>query len=204
MTYTVPTHDPTTGAAIPSTWGDNVNSDLTALNNYFYAPLFPESSGMVDSNTAGMGYAIQQGQAGTPIVEYPVLQANGTVTSGRKWMRKMPPAYGGSLLVSGSYEMPVAGSGAFVVGVRVSALAMGGTLSAQSFSTQVKGTVTASTVARKVTAFSVAVPTANAPSLSAGVPVQIEIERLPADSGDSEGGTVNFVDIGLYFNLSGY
>ena len=204
MAFVISTHNPTTGQAIPSTWGDEVNANFAGLNGYFFSPLFPESSGQVDSNVAGMGYTINSGQAGTPVVEYPVLNANPTATSGRKWTRTVPPSYGGSLIISGHYEMPLAGSGAFVVGVRVSALSLAGTLSAESFATQVKGTVTAATVARKVTAFSVAVPSANADSMLAGVPVQIEFERLPTDSGDTEGGTVSFLNIGAYFNLSGY
>ena len=204
MPFVISTHNPSTGIAIPSTWGDEINANFVALNNGFFVPLFPESSGQVDTNTAGMLYSMGSGVAGTPIVEFPILQANGTATSARKWTRSMPPAYGGSVVVQGQYYMPVAGSGAVVFGVRVSAFVSGGTVTAETFATQVKGTITANTVANKFTDFSVTIPTGNMDSLTAGTPVQIEFERLPTDIGDTEGGTVNITKLYLAFNLSGY
>jgi len=204
MTFVISTHNPATGVTIPSTWGDEVNANFVALNGAFFVPLFPESSGQVDTNTAGMLYAMGSGVAGTPLVEFPILQANGTATSARKWTRNTPPVYGGSVVVSGQYYMPVAGSGAFVLGVRISAFSTGGTVTAESFGTQVKGTVTANTTANKWTAFSVTIPTGNVDSLLANIPFQVEIERLPTDSGDTEGGTVNLTSVGMYFNASGY
>lgn len=204
MAFTISTHDPSSGVTIPSTWGDEVNSNFVLINRYFFTPLFPESSGQVDTKTAAMLYATGTGIAGTPLVEFPVLQANGTATSARKWTRTMPPAYGGSVIVSGRYYMPVAGSANFVLGVRVSAFTTGGTVTAEAFGTQVKGTVTASTIANKWTAFSITIPTGNVDSVTAGDPVQIEFERLPTDAGDTEAGTVNIVNLAAYFNASGY
>lgn len=204
MTFVISTHNPATGVTIPSTWGDEVNANFVALNGYFFSPLFPESSGQVDTNTAGMLYAMGSGVAGTPLVEFPILQANGTATSARKWTRTTPPSYGGSLIIAGQYYMPVAGTAAFVLGVRVSAFSTGGTVTAEAFATQVKGTITANTVANKWTAFSVTIPTGNTDSMLSNIPVQIEFERLPADAGDTEAGTVNFSSIGSYFNASGY
>lgn len=200
----VPSSPISAGQIVPVNWINAVENNFSSLNGYFFSPLFPESSGQVDTNTPGMLYAMGSGGAGTPIVEFPILQANGTATSARKYTRMTPPSYGGSLIIAGQYYMPVAGTAAFVLGVRVSAFATGGTVTAEAFATQVKGTITANTVANKWTAFSVTIPTGNVDSLVANIPVQIEFERLPTDSGDTEGGTVNFTSIGAYFNASGY
>lgn len=200
MVYSLPTHNPSTGAVAPATWGDAVNENFTALATSFHIPLFPRSSGMVDTNTAGMLYAFANGAAGTPLVEFPILQANGSSLSARKWIESCPPGYGGSLYVSGQYYMPVAGSGAFVVGVRISALATGGTITAEAFAAQSLGTVTANTTANKLTAFTVT--PAALDSLIGGYPVTIEFERLPANAGDTEGGTINVTKLDAYFSLS--
>lgn len=204
MPFVNSTHTPSTGVTIPSTWGAEVNANFLALNGYFFSPLFPESSGQVDTNTAGMLYSTGTGVSGTPLVEFPILQANGTATSARKWTRTMPPAYGGSVIVAGRYYMSSAGTANFVLGVRVSAFSTNGTVTAEAFATQVKGTVTANTTANKWSAFSVTIPTGNADSVIAGDPVQFEIERLPADAGDTESGTVNITNLAVYFNASGY
>jgi hypothetical protein len=200
MTYPTITHNPTAGLTAPSSWGDDVNAAVAHLNTAFHVELFPRSSGMVDSNTAGMLYSSGSGAAGTPVVEFPILQANGSSLSARKWIASCPPGYGAALYLHGQYYMPVLGSGAFVLGVRVSAFATGGTITSEAFAAQTLGTVTANPTANVLTAFTLT--PAALDSLVAGIPLSIEFERLPANAGDTEGGTVSFTKLDAYFTLS--
>jgi hypothetical protein len=195
------THTPVSGAIAPSSWGLEVNANFSALDDYFHMPLFPDSSGQVDASLAAARYSIVSSSAGgTPNVEFPILSFNGTATSGRKWTKSTPPGYTGSLIVRGDYYMPVAGSATFVLGVRVAAFTVAGTATSKAFGAQTLGTVTADTHIGAIAAFSITI--ADADSLAAGVPVQIELERLPTNAGDTEAGTVNVTNVDAYFSLS--
>lgn len=208
MSFTLNSHDPTPGAAIPSSWGDAVNANMVAINDFFSYELFPRSSGAPLTNGNTSGYAVNASSAGgTPTVNIPVLTHDGTATTiiGREWAFKMPRNYGGSLVLAGEYYMGSAQVAGAVFWARVSAMRSGGTITADSYATEIQGTVTVPATAGVLGAFTLTFPSGYTESLQAGDHVNIAFGRKPADSGD--GGTVgllNVTDLSVYWNAAGY
>jgi hypothetical protein len=208
MAFTLNSHNPTPGAAIPSSWGDAINANMVSLNDFFSMPLFPNSSGMPLTNGNTSGYAIAASSGGgTPSVNFPVLTHDGTATAiiGREWAFKMPRNYGGSLVIAGEYYMGSANQGTAVFGVRLAAFRAAGTATTPVYSTEILGTVAVPAAANVIQAFTVTIPFAASNSLVAGDHVNLSFYRKPADTAD--GGTVgllNVTDLALYFNLAGY
>lgn len=207
MSFTLNAHDPTPGAPIPSSWGDAINANMVALNDFFQYPLFPLSSGMPLTNGNTSGYAVTaSGGGGTPSVNIPVLTHDGTATAiiGREWAFKMPRNFGGSLIIAGEYYMGSAQSAGAVFGVRIAAFRSGGTISTKVFDTEVLGTVTVPAAANVVQAFTIAIATADTDSLAPGDHVNLAFYRKPADAGDSGTvGLLNLLDLAAYYNLTG-
>jgi len=104
MAYKVPTHNPAAGVVAPSSWGDHVNDDLTALNTAFRIDLLMQNS---IAPTVGINAAAySEANSATADTLKPMMCAvsyDPDTDEGRVWVGRVPRLFGGNPVLKGSF-----------------------------------------------------------------------------------------------------
>lgn len=202
MAYVVPSHNPATGVVAPSTWGDEINANFSALNTAFSIPLFPNSSGIAPSSglTASALSQIQSSGAGTNKPEFWVLDHDAGAIEGRIWQGRVMRGFGSTLTVSGMFIMASATSGNVVLGAQVACISdADASVTAKVFATENTATVAVPASAGTAKLFSITMT--NADSIAAGDWVNVCFYRKGTDGSDDATGDMRLLNLSLYFSL---
>lgn len=203
MAFVVPSHNPATGAVAPSTWGDEINANFTALNTGFHVPLFPDSSGEAPlSNLQAAAYSLVASSAGgTPNPQFPILSFDAGTDEGRIWNRTMHRMYAGTLTINGAFYMASATSGNVVLAAQIAGISSGdASVTAKAFATVNTATVAVPGSAGTEQSFSITMT--NNDSLVAIDRFSLVFMRDANNGSDDAAGDMNLTRLDAFFNLS--
>lgn len=204
MSFNIPSHDPESGAIAPSSWGDELNANFTALNTAFHVRLFPHGSG--DAPLSGIAAAalsvVQSSDSGTYKPQWPILSFDAAQDEGRLWTIQVPRLLGGTLQLAGKYYMGSSTSGAVILAAQVAALSDGDTSApAKAFDVVNFVSSTVPTTAGTVKAFSIALTDRDSVVSADWLSILFYRDGDGTNGTDDATGDLNLLTLDLYYTL---